>query len=53
MNLKSQFHYSTSTYCWLHDDRKHTCFGKVVEGLEVIDLVREGDKIQSVKIIQD
>jgi peptidyl-prolyl cis-trans isomerase B (cyclophilin B) len=36
-----------------HLDRKHTCFGKVVEGLDVIDQIREGDVIQSVKIIHD
>ena len=36
-----------------HLDRKHTCFGKVVEGLDVIDQIREGDVIQSIKIIED
>ena len=33
-----------------HLDRNHTCFGKVVEGLEVIDMIKEGDKINSIKI---
>ncbi len=33
-----------------HLDRKHTCFGKVVEGLEVIDLIRTGDAIQNIEI---
>ena len=33
-----------------HLDRNHTCFGKVVEGLEVIDNIREGDKILKVTI---
>jgi len=33
-----------------HLDRHHTCFGKVVEGLEVIDLIRQGDKIISIEI---
>ena len=32
-----------------HLDRKHTCFGKVFEGLDVIDKIRQGDKI--VKIV--
>ncbi len=32
-----------------HLDRQHTVFGKVVEGLEVIDAIRAGDKI--VKIV--
>jgi cyclophilin family peptidyl-prolyl cis-trans isomerase len=36
-----------------HLDRNHTCFGKVIEGLDVIDLIREGDVIQSVKIVQE
>ena len=49
----SQFFICHSRNNTAHLDRRHTCFGKVVEGLEVIDLVREGDKIQSVKIIQD
>ncbi|MHA8109402.1 peptidylprolyl isomerase [Aquirufa sp. A-Brett2-W8] len=49
----SQFFICHSRNNTAHLDRKHTCFGKVVEGVEVIDLVREGDKIQSVKIIQD
>ncbi len=33
-----------------HLDRQHTCFGKVTEGLEVIDLIRKGDKIEKVEI---
>lgn len=35
-----------------HLDRKHTCFGKVVEGLEVIDQIRPGDKIEKIEIIE-
>ena len=49
----SQFFICHSRANTAHLDRNHTCFGKVIEGLDVIDLVREGDKIQSVKIIQD
>ncbi|MEM1406870.1 MAG: peptidylprolyl isomerase [Bacteroidota bacterium] len=33
-----------------HLDRNHTCFGKVVEGLEVIDEIRAGDKITKVVV---
>ena len=33
-----------------HLDRKHTVFGQVVEGLEVIDLVREGDAMIRVTV---
>lgn len=36
-----------------HLDRNHTCFGKVVEGLEVVDQVRQGDKIQKIVIIEE
>lgn len=35
-----------------HLDRNHTCFGKVVEGLEVIDEIRQGDKILKINIIE-
>lgn len=33
-----------------HLDRNHTCFGKVVEGDEIIDEIRAGDKIESIEI---
>ncbi len=33
-----------------HLDRNHTCFGKVVEGLEVIDAIRQGDVIEKIVI---
>ena len=29
-----------------HLDRNHTCFGKVVEGIEIIDSIRQGDHIK-------
>jgi cyclophilin family peptidyl-prolyl cis-trans isomerase len=28
----------------------HTCFGKVVQGLEVIDKIKAGDKILTVEL---
>lgn len=31
----------------------HTCFGRVVEGLDVIDQIRRGDLILNVEIIKD
>lgn len=34
-----------------HLDGLHTCFGKVIEGLDVIDLIREGDKMTKVELI--
>jgi peptidyl-prolyl cis-trans isomerase B (cyclophilin B) len=33
-----------------HLDRQHTCFGKVVKGDEVIDLIRKGDQIEKIVI---
>ena len=33
-----------------HLDRKHTCFGKVIEGLEVIDKIMQGDKIEKIVV---
>lgn len=35
-----------------HLDGVHTCFGKVYEGLEVIDAIRPGDKIKKITIIK-
>jgi len=35
-----------------HLDRHHTCFGKVVEGLELIDEIRPGDVIEKVEITE-
>ena len=34
-----------------HLDGVHTCFGKVVEGLDVIDMIRPGDLIDSIVIV--
>jgi peptidyl-prolyl cis-trans isomerase B (cyclophilin B) len=36
-----------------HLDRRHTVFGKVYEGLEVIDLIRQGDKILKIEIFEE
>ena len=46
----SQFFVCHSRNNTSHLDRVHTCFGKVVDGLEVIDAIREGDKIEKVTI---
>ena len=35
-----------------HLDRNHTCFGKVFEGLEAIDLIQQGDKIEKIVIVE-
>ncbi|MDH5718164.1 MAG: peptidylprolyl isomerase [Spirochaetia bacterium] len=33
-----------------HLDRNHTCFGKVYEGLDVIDQIEQGDVIEKITI---
>ena len=46
----SQFFVCHSRSNTAHLDGNHTCFGKVVEGLDVIDDIRGGDKINEVVI---
>lgn len=36
-----------------HLDGVHTCFGCVVEGLDIIDAIRPGDLIESIRIIEE
>jgi peptidyl-prolyl cis-trans isomerase B (cyclophilin B) len=36
-----------------HLDGVHTCFGKVVEGLDVIDKIAPGDLINSILIVDE
>ena len=47
----SQFFITHVPCGWL--DGKHTVFGKVIEGIEVVDAVQQGDVIKSVKIEGD
>lgn len=49
----SQFFVCHSRDNTSHLDKRHTCFGKVVEGLEVIDQIRQGDKIEKITIHED
>jgi peptidyl-prolyl cis-trans isomerase B (cyclophilin B) len=46
----SQFFVCHSRTNTAHLDRKHTCFGKVVKGLEVIDAIKAGDKITEITL---
>lgn len=46
----SQFFIVMSRNSTAHLDRNHTCFGKVVEGLPIIDQIKQGDKIQKIVI---
>ncbi|KAF1705475.1 peptidylprolyl isomerase [Pseudoxanthomonas suwonensis] len=47
----SQFFITHVKTDWL--DGRHTVFGKVTEGMEVVDAIAQGDKINSVKIEGD
>ena len=47
----SQFFICHSRQGTAHLDGNHTCFGKVIEGLDVIDAIRQGDAINSISII--
>lgn len=46
----SQFFICHNRQATQHLDRNHTCFGKVVEGLDVIDQIRPGDRIEKIVI---
>jgi peptidyl-prolyl cis-trans isomerase B (cyclophilin B) len=46
----SQFFICHSRNNTAHLDRQHTCFGKVVDGLDVIDDIRAGDKITKIVV---
>lgn len=46
----SQFFICHSRKNTAHLDRNHTCFGKVVDGLDVIDEIRAGDLINKITI---
>ena len=48
----SQFFVCHSRRNTAHLDRNHTCFGKVTDGLDVLDQIREGDSIDSIEIIK-
>lgn len=46
----SQFFVCHSRNNTAHLDRQHTCFGKVVEGLDVIDKIRVDDAIEKIEV---
>ncbi len=46
----SQFFIVMSRATTAHLDRAHTCFGKVIEGLNVIDQINQGDVIEKIII---
>lgn len=48
----SQFFICHSRNNTSHLDRNHTCFGKVVENVDVIDDIRQGDKILKMEVLE-
>ncbi|MGD1894911.1 MAG: peptidylprolyl isomerase [Cyclobacteriaceae bacterium] len=49
----SQFFICHSRDNTAHLDRNHTVFGKVVEGLDVIDDIRQGDKVEKITVSEE
>lgn len=49
----SQFFICHSRQNTAHLDRNHTVFGKVVDGLDVIDDIRQGDVMEKITIIEE
>lgn len=46
----SQFFIVMSRAQTAHLDRRHTCFGKVVKGLDIIDQIHQGDIIEKITV---
>ncbi|MBG0783263.1 MAG: peptidylprolyl isomerase [Bacteroidales bacterium] len=36
-----------------HLDRNHTVFGRVIENIEVVDMIRQGDKMVKLSVIEE
>ena len=49
----SQFFVCHSRENTAHLDRNHTVFGKVIEGVDVVDDIRPGDAIESIEIVTE
>lgn len=49
----SQFFVCHSRTNTSHLDRNHTCFGKVVENVDVVDDISQGDKILGIEIVEE
>jgi len=49
----SQFFICHSRQNTAHLDGVHTCFGKVVDGVDVVDDIRQGDKILKITIVEE
>lgn len=46
----SQFFVCHSRQNTAHLDGNHTCFGRVIEGLDVLDSINQGDSIERIEI---
>lgn len=49
----SQFFICHSRTNTAHLDRNHTCFGKIIENVDVVDEIKQGDKILGIEVIED
>ncbi|MCC5915372.1 MAG: peptidylprolyl isomerase, partial [Balneolaceae bacterium] len=49
----SQFFICHSRKNTAHLDGNHTVFGKVVEGVDIIDLIERGDTIEKIEILEE
>ena len=49
----SQFFIVLSRNTTAHLDRNHTCFGKVTEGMDMLDTITQGDVMEKVTILED
>jgi peptidyl-prolyl cis-trans isomerase B (cyclophilin B) len=48
----SQFFVCHSRNNTAHLDRNHTCFGKLIEGLDVLDSIAQGDSINEITVTE-
>lgn len=48
----SQFFISHDRTNVAHLDRNHTCFGKVVENVDIVDQIQAGDQIEKITITE-
>ncbi len=49
----SQFFICHSRDNTSHLDGVHTCFGKVIENVDIVDKVKQGDLIEEIKIVEE
>ncbi|MFT5384449.1 MAG: peptidyl-prolyl cis-trans isomerase B (cyclophilin B) [Saprospiraceae bacterium] len=47
----SQFFICHSRNNTAHLDRNHTCFGRVFEGVDIVDAIQQGDVIEKIVIV--